>query len=38
MSWSPQVAVSNQTVRQNYATYLQAVAEVKVARVSCFPF
>jgi NodT family efflux transporter outer membrane factor (OMF) lipoprotein len=33
----PQVAVSNQTVRQNYATYLQAVAEVKVARAQLFP-
>jgi NodT family efflux transporter outer membrane factor (OMF) lipoprotein len=33
----PQVAVSNQTVRQNYATYMQAVAEVKVARAQLFP-
>jgi len=33
----PQVAVSNQTVRQSYATYLQAVAEVKVARAQLFP-
>jgi NodT family efflux transporter outer membrane factor (OMF) lipoprotein len=33
----PQVAISNQTVRQNYATYLQAVAEVKVARAQLFP-
>jgi NodT family efflux transporter outer membrane factor (OMF) lipoprotein len=33
----PQVAVSNQTVRQDYATYLQAVAEVKVARAQLFP-
>jgi NodT family efflux transporter outer membrane factor (OMF) lipoprotein len=33
----PQVAVSNQTVRQNYANYLQAVAEVKVARAELFP-
>jgi NodT family efflux transporter outer membrane factor (OMF) lipoprotein len=33
----PQVAVSNQTVRQNYANYLQAVAEVKVARAQLFP-
>jgi NodT family efflux transporter outer membrane factor (OMF) lipoprotein len=33
----PQVAVSNQTVRQNYATYRQAVAEVKVARAQLFP-
>jgi NodT family efflux transporter outer membrane factor (OMF) lipoprotein len=33
----PQVAVSNQTVRQNYATYRQAIAEVKVARAQLFP-
>jgi NodT family efflux transporter outer membrane factor (OMF) lipoprotein len=33
----PQVAVSNQTVRQSYATYMQAVAEVKVARAQLFP-
>jgi NodT family efflux transporter outer membrane factor (OMF) lipoprotein len=33
----PQVAVSNQTVRQSYANYLQAVAEVKVARAQFFP-
>src|SRR5271155_1476589 len=33
----PQVAVSNQTVRQDYATYIQAVAEVKVARAQLFP-
>jgi NodT family efflux transporter outer membrane factor (OMF) lipoprotein len=33
----PQVAISNQTVRQNYATYLQAIAEVKVARAQLFP-
>ena len=33
----PKVAVSNQTVRQNYAGYLQAVAEVKVARAQLFP-
>src|ERR1700677_4656902 len=33
----PQVAVSNQTVRQDYFTYLQAVAEVKVARAQLFP-
>ena len=31
------VAVSNQTVRQNYANYLQALAEVKVARAQLFP-
>jgi NodT family efflux transporter outer membrane factor (OMF) lipoprotein len=33
----PQVAVSNQTVRQDYANYLQAVAEVKVARAQLLP-
>jgi NodT family efflux transporter outer membrane factor (OMF) lipoprotein len=33
----PKVAVSNQTVRENYANYLQAVAEVKVARAQLFP-
>ena len=33
----PQVAISNQTVRQDYANYLQAVAEVKVARAQLFP-
>jgi NodT family efflux transporter outer membrane factor (OMF) lipoprotein len=33
----PQVAVSNQTVRQDYANYLQAIAEVKVARAQLFP-
>src|SRR5271156_6653279 len=33
----PQVAVSNQTVRQDYAAYMQAVAEVKVARAQLFP-
>jgi NodT family efflux transporter outer membrane factor (OMF) lipoprotein len=33
----PQVAISNQTVRQAYATYMQAVAEVKVARAQLFP-
>jgi NodT family efflux transporter outer membrane factor (OMF) lipoprotein len=33
----PQVAISNQTVRQNYANYVQAVAEVKVARAQLFP-
>jgi len=33
----PEVAVSNQTVRQDYANYLQAVAEVKVARAQLFP-
>lgn len=33
----PQVALSNQTVRQDYANYLQAIAEVKVARAQLFP-
>jgi NodT family efflux transporter outer membrane factor (OMF) lipoprotein len=33
----PQVAVSNQTVRQDYANYRQAIAEVKVARAQLFP-
>ena len=33
----PKVALSNQTVRQNYANYLEAVAEVKVARAQLFP-
>jgi NodT family efflux transporter outer membrane factor (OMF) lipoprotein len=33
----PQVAVSNQTVRQDYANYQQAIAEVKVARAQLFP-
>ncbi len=33
----PTVAVSNQTVRQNYANYQQALAEVKVARAQLFP-
>ncbi len=33
----PQVEVSNQTVRQNYANYEQALAEVKVARAQLFP-
>jgi NodT family efflux transporter outer membrane factor (OMF) lipoprotein len=33
----PLVAVSNQTVRQNYANYQQALAEVKVARAQLFP-
>jgi NodT family efflux transporter outer membrane factor (OMF) lipoprotein len=33
----PLVAVSNQTVRQNYANYQQALAEVKVARSQLFP-
>ena len=33
----PMVAVSNQTVRQNYANYQQALAEVKVANAQLFP-
>jgi NodT family efflux transporter outer membrane factor (OMF) lipoprotein len=33
----PQVAVSNQTVRQSYANYEEALAEVKVARSQFFP-
>lgn len=33
----PMVAVSNQTVRQNFASYQQALAEVKVARAQLFP-
>lgn len=33
----PLVAVSNQTVRQNYANYQQALAEVKVANSALFP-
>ena len=33
----PMVAVSNQTVRQTYANYQQALAEVRVARAQLFP-
>jgi NodT family efflux transporter outer membrane factor (OMF) lipoprotein len=33
----PLVAVSNQTVRQDYANYQQALAEVRVARSELFP-
>ena len=33
----PLVAVSNQTVRQSYANYQEALAEVRVARASLFP-
>ena len=33
----PMVSVSNQTVRQDYANYQEAVAEVKVARSALFP-
>ena len=33
----PMVAVSNQTVRQDYANYQQALAEVRVASAQLFP-
>jgi NodT family efflux transporter outer membrane factor (OMF) lipoprotein len=33
----PMVSVSNQTVRQDYASYQQALAEVQVARSALFP-
>ena len=33
----PLVSVSNQTVREDYANYQEALAEVKVARASLFP-
>ncbi|TCK35265.1 NodT family efflux transporter outer membrane factor (OMF) lipoprotein [Paraburkholderia sp. BL8N3] len=33
----PQVAVSNQTVRLDYANYQQALAELRVARAGLFP-
>ena len=33
----PQVSVSNQTVRQAYANYQEALADVKVANASLFP-
>jgi NodT family efflux transporter outer membrane factor (OMF) lipoprotein len=33
----PLVAVSNQTVKQDYANYQEALAEVRVARASLFP-
>lgn len=33
----PLVSVSNQTVRQNYANYQQALAEVRLARSALFP-
>ena len=33
----PLVSVSNQTVRQDYANYQEALAEVRVARASLFP-
>lgn len=33
----PQVPMSNQTVRQSYANYQQALAEVRIARSELFP-
>ncbi len=33
----PMVSVSNQTVRQDYANYQEALAEVQVARSALFP-
>lgn len=33
----PEVSVSNQTVRQSYANYQEALAEVQVARAGLFP-
>jgi outer membrane protein TolC len=33
----PMVSVSNQTVRQSYANYQEALAEVQVARSALFP-
>lgn len=33
----PQVSVSNQTVRENYANYQEALIEVKIARSGLFP-
>jgi len=33
----PQVSISNQTVREDYANYQQALAEVRVARSALFP-
>lgn len=33
----PQIAVSNQTVRQDYANYQEALAELRVARAALFP-
>lgn len=33
----PMVSVSNQTVREDYANYQEALAEVKVARAALFP-
>ena len=35
--FEPLVSVSNQTVRQSYANYQQAVAEVRIARSALFP-
>jgi NodT family efflux transporter outer membrane factor (OMF) lipoprotein len=36
-SLEPQVSVSNQTVRQDYANYQEALAEVAVARAGLYP-
>jgi NodT family efflux transporter outer membrane factor (OMF) lipoprotein len=36
-SLEPQVSVSNQTVRQDYANYQEALAEVAVARAALYP-
>ncbi|WP_345816764.1 efflux transporter outer membrane subunit (plasmid) [Paraburkholderia sp. PREW-6R] len=36
-SLEPLVSVSNQTVRQDYANYQQALAEVRIARAALFP-
>jgi NodT family efflux transporter outer membrane factor (OMF) lipoprotein len=36
-SLEPMVSVSNQTVRQDYANYQEALAEVQVARSALFP-
>lgn len=36
-AYEPLVSVSNQTVRQSYANYQQALAEVRVARSALFP-
>jgi NodT family efflux transporter outer membrane factor (OMF) lipoprotein len=36
-SLEPMVSVSNQTVRQDYANYQEALAEVEVARSALFP-
>ncbi|PLZ02231.1 RND transporter [Burkholderia sp. WAC0059] len=36
-TFEPLVSVSNQTVRQDYANYQEALAEVRIARSSLFP-